>query len=673
MKICPVCQNKYEDSLSFCPRDSEVLQEDRECYVGKVLDGQYKIEAFIAEGGMGAVYKAQHTMLGDKVAIKFLPPEMRRSTEWLRRFQREGQAARRFRHPNAVAVHDLRMSNDGDVYLVMEFVDGRTLESIVASHGGRLLPTASIKIIEQVANVLDAAHQTGVVHRDMKPSNIMVSSDGIVKLLDLGVAKILDMTAEGELTAAGQLLGTPPYMSPEQWGEIPRDGGHEIDGRTDIYSLGVMIYQLTSGSLPFKGVSLVDFRRLHCKETAPDLNLLVNDLPPGWAKAISKAMAKDRADRYMSASEFANDLRASLINTGLLPIELLARDTTKTTPLRGTPKVEQKPHETNIIENVARDTTDKDKSDLHKTNVSTEDKTKASPKTNIIDSDVSASEVKEAKKTSLEAGLVTEEKSVEEKKDKSVSATPVAQPLPSEQKPFIHPLLLVSIVLFVILVVAVGSLFYSLRTKTRPKDNTNQQAVSSININHTDIPAPTPTPEETPFMRYHFLVGADATAKGNWKAGDTPLTPNQSVQIVLWSNENGYVYVLGYDKQKKMKAYPVGGLSAGVPINASRSVTVPINSKIKLDPQEGETVFTVIFSPAQLELPFATESLSLDSSSARKLTEDEQKKIEEMRKEAAQTNFKFTDDSETKEAVLSLNDDSKGKLVIFDIKLQLKK
>ncbi|MBC7912115.1 MAG: serine/threonine protein kinase, partial [Pyrinomonadaceae bacterium] len=238
MKTCQKCGTSYENAQSFCSRDGEVLKDDHTEMVGRILDNQYEIEAFIAEGGMGAVFRARHTLLGDRVAIKILPPEMRRNAEWLKRFQREGQAARRFRHPNAVIVHDLRTSGEGWNYLVMEYVEGRTLDEEVKERGGRLAPSESIRIIEAVAGLLDAAHAQGVIHRDLKPSNIMLTKEsGLVKVLDLGIAKISDLQiGETALTTAGQLLGTPYYMSPEQWGEIPRDGGIEIDGRADIYS-----------------------------------------------------------------------------------------------------------------------------------------------------------------------------------------------------------------------------------------------------------------------------------------------------------------------------------------------------------------------------------------------------------------------------------------------------
>jgi len=233
MKFCPSCKNKYDDNVSFCPRDGEVLEEDPHSLVGSALDGQYQIEALLGRGGMGAVYRARHILLGDRVAIKMLPPEMRSNTEWLRRFQREGQAARRFRHPNAVTVYDLRTSTDGTIYLVMEYVEGTTLD-VELKNRGRFSPADALATLKPVMSVLNAAHAMGVVHRDLKPENIMIgkagtSGDSVVKLLDLGIAKLREVagaekTGSTNLTVAGQMLGTPYYMSPEQWGELPKDG-----------------------------------------------------------------------------------------------------------------------------------------------------------------------------------------------------------------------------------------------------------------------------------------------------------------------------------------------------------------------------------------------------------------------------------------------------------------
>src|SRR3984893_17193772 len=270
MKYCSSCNEKFDDSLSFCPTDGEVLEADPSPLPAKGLDGQYQIEALRGKGGMGAVYRARHILLGDRVAIKVLPPEMRSNTEWLRRFQREGQAARRFRHPNAVTVYDLRTSGDGTIYLVMEYVEGNTLDAELRKHG-RFTPAEAVTVLDPIMSVLNAAHAMGVVHRDLKPENIMIGkattgAEPVVKLLDLGIAKLREVagaekTGSTNLTIAGQMLGTPYYMSPEQWGELPDDGNSEIDGRADIYSLGVVFYEVIAGKRLFVGLTLSELRR----------------------------------------------------------------------------------------------------------------------------------------------------------------------------------------------------------------------------------------------------------------------------------------------------------------------------------------------------------------------------------------------------------------------------
>src|SRR4026209_1133542 len=188
MKYCTICKSKYDDNVSFCSIDGEVLEEDPTSFVGSVLDGQYQIESLLGKGGMGAVYLARHILLGDRVAIKILPPEVRTNSEWLRRFQREGQAARRFRHPNAVTVYDLRTAGDGTVYMVMEYVEGQTLGEEIKRRG-RYAPLEALEVLEPIMSVLDTAHSMGVVHRDLKPENIMIgkadeTGQPVVKLLD---------------------------------------------------------------------------------------------------------------------------------------------------------------------------------------------------------------------------------------------------------------------------------------------------------------------------------------------------------------------------------------------------------------------------------------------------------------------------------------------------------
>src|SRR2546430_3911057 len=320
MKYCSVCNEKFDDSISFCPKDGEVLEEDPGSFVGKALDGQYQIEALLGKGGMGAVFLARHILLGDRVAFKVPPPEMRGTTEWLRRFQREGQAARRSRHPNAVTVYDLRTSGDGTIYLVMEYVEGNTLD-VELKKRGRFSPAEAVAVLTPVMSVLNAAHEMGVVHRDLKPENIMIGTpstggEPIVKLLDLGIAKLREVagaekTGNTALTIAGQMLGTPYYMSPEQWGELPRDNNSEIDGRADIYSLGVVFYELIAGTRPFKGMTLSELRREHVSITPKPLHEVVSEVPEGFSNAIARSIAKDLDDRQATANELQSELRAA--------------------------------------------------------------------------------------------------------------------------------------------------------------------------------------------------------------------------------------------------------------------------------------------------------------------------------------------------------------------------
>src|SRR4051812_5633706 len=298
MKYCTLCKEKFDDSVSFCPVDGEVLDDDPSSIVGTVLDGQYQIENLLGKGGMGAVFLARHILLGDRVAIKVLPPEMRNNAEWLRRFRREGQAARRFRHPNAVTVYDLRTAADGTIYMVMEYVEGHTLDAEMKARG-HFTPADAVMVMEPIMSVLNAAHSMGVVHRDLKPENIMIGKpahggDLNVKLLDLGIAKLREVAgaevgANTALTMAGQMLGTPYYMSPEQWGELPRDGNEEIDGRADIYSLGLVFYEMVAGKRPYSALTLLELRKEHVSVTPRRLDEVLPAVPRGFAEVIARS------------------------------------------------------------------------------------------------------------------------------------------------------------------------------------------------------------------------------------------------------------------------------------------------------------------------------------------------------------------------------------------------
>jgi len=278
--------------------------------VGTVLDGLYQIEAFVARGGMGTIYRARHTLLADRVAIKIINPPWGRDAAWLRRFRHEGMAARRFRHPNAVAVYDLRTSTDGTTYLVLEYVEGRTLRDGLRRRGRFSLPEA-LEVLTPMAGALDAAHAAGVVHRDVKPDNVMLGAGEppLVKILDFGIAKLAE---ESEAPAGSRSwIGTPSYMSPEQWGEPASDGRPGVEGTADVYALGVIAFELLLGSRPFFSADIEELRRMHVEQPPPLLHH-VADVPEGVSRALACAMEKDRSHRYPTAGQFVEALRYAI-------------------------------------------------------------------------------------------------------------------------------------------------------------------------------------------------------------------------------------------------------------------------------------------------------------------------------------------------------------------------
>src|SRR6185503_6085480 len=210
------------------------------------------------------------------------------------------------------------------IYMVMEYVEGHTLDAELKERG-RFTAGEALDVLEPIMSVLNTAHAMGVVHRDLKPENIMIgkvqtNGEAPIKLLDLGIAKMreiagVDSSGTTELTMAGQVLGTPYYMSPEQWGEISRDGNPEIDGRTDIYSLGLVAYQMISGQRPYGAATLHELRREHISVSPPPLSEKVPDVPRAFSDAISRAISKDRNDRQATAGELAEQLRAGLSDT----------------------------------------------------------------------------------------------------------------------------------------------------------------------------------------------------------------------------------------------------------------------------------------------------------------------------------------------------------------------
>ncbi len=293
-------------------RDEEEKRID-DPLIGTVLDGRYQIESVLGEGGMGIVYRAVHTTLGKQLAIKVLRPEVSKKEEILARFKQEARSASAVGNQHIIDISDFGVLPDGSTYFVMEFLGGQSLTQ--ALHDGKFETARTIHIAKQLCNALGAAHEIGVVHRDLKPDNVqLVPRDGtadFVKVLDFGIAKVGG--ASSKLTQAGQVFGTPHYMSPEQC------AGSAVDDRTDIYALGVMMYEMATGQVPFDADNLMGILTKHMYENPiPPRDFdPPTEVPPALEAVIMKALAKKAEGRYQNMSEMSADLQAA--ETGATP------------------------------------------------------------------------------------------------------------------------------------------------------------------------------------------------------------------------------------------------------------------------------------------------------------------------------------------------------------------
>src|SRR5437762_1370817 len=313
MKTCPTCGRQYADTNTLCPADGTVLKrgDKDDGLIGQVLAGKYRIDEKIDEGGMGCVYRATHVLMEKVIAVKVLHPALAADDKIVARFTREAKAASRISHPHAINVTDFGESEKGVVYMVMEFLRGRTLKDIIRA-GGPLPLARTVEIMRQVAGALDDAHAEGVVHRDLKSDNIMleeVAGGGDwAKVLDFGIAKIqqdVDQTDPG-LTAPNLIIGTPQYMSPEQCSQASR-----IDARSDIYSFGVILFEMLAGHVPFTGDSPTAIMMKHMQAPPPSVLDERKDLPPGVGRVVARALAKRPEDRFQNAGEVADALAAA--------------------------------------------------------------------------------------------------------------------------------------------------------------------------------------------------------------------------------------------------------------------------------------------------------------------------------------------------------------------------
>ena len=299
--------------ISHDPMDATLVADNPNAsnLIGSVV-GSYKVLSYLGAGGMGAVYLAEHMRIGQAVALKVLHADMARDPKLVRRFEDEARAAARAGHRNIVQVFDFGELPDGRSYFVMERLKGQSLAQVISA-GNRLPVQQALLIAREIALALGAAHRAGVVHRDLKPDNVfLVDDDGdamAVKVLDFGIAKLQRDPGRAGLTEAGLVFGTPSYMSPEQ----ARASG-DIDGRSDLYALGIVLFEMLTGYVPFKGEP-GEVLAKHILTAPPDPRAIVGTIPEPIALLVLRLLSKDREERFANAEA----LVAELTRMGVAP------------------------------------------------------------------------------------------------------------------------------------------------------------------------------------------------------------------------------------------------------------------------------------------------------------------------------------------------------------------
>src|SRR5687768_10489392 len=283
-----------------------------------IIDGRYRVLSRLGSGGMADVYCAEDTHLGRQVALKVLYRRFAQDAEFVERFKREARSAAGLTHPNVVSVYD-RGEHDGTYYIAMEYLPGRTLKDVIVEQGA-LDQAAVIDIGVQVLRAASFAHRRGVVHRDLKPHNVMLDDAGNAKVTDFGIAR----AGASEMTEAGSIMGTAQYLSPEQ------AQGHPATAQSDIYSMGIVLYEMLTGRLPFDGESAVAIAVQHLNDEPAPIRSLRPDVAPELEAAVMRALAKDPAARWAGADEFIRALEAA---RGSLAAQPLGQDTAAFAPL----------------------------------------------------------------------------------------------------------------------------------------------------------------------------------------------------------------------------------------------------------------------------------------------------------------------------------------------------
>ena len=318
MKTCPKCAHSNDDELEICencgvPLDAELNEDGKDPFIDTLLVGKFRIAELIGQGAMGRVYKAIQEPINRKVAIKILHQHLMEDQRVAKRFRREAEAASRFSHPNSIGIFDFGQTEEGSLYIAMEYIVGEDLAEVIAREAP-LTPERAVKIATQALGAIHLAHDANIIHRDLKPENIMLAdlpgNKDFAKVCDFGIAKIQQPATDGEsaLTMFGMICGTPYYMSPEQ------AKGEELDGRTDLYSMGVILYEMLTGDVPFRGSTPVEVIARHLTDQPEPISKVAPEarVPRLLEKAIMRSLSKKREDRFANAQEFSEELQKAL-------------------------------------------------------------------------------------------------------------------------------------------------------------------------------------------------------------------------------------------------------------------------------------------------------------------------------------------------------------------------
>src|SRR5687768_12536358 len=329
MKECPACRRCFPDDINHCPQDGDATTQS---LLGEpILDARYQLERRLGQGGMGVVFQARHIFLKTAHAIKVILPDLVGNDPMLvTRFRQEALAAAAIRHPNIIAVTDFGVVRGTMPFLVMEFVSGKSLQELLAEEGA-MPPHRALELMNAIGAGVSAAHRMNIVHRDLKPLNIMTQdkmsiAEG-VKILDFGLAKIKSGELLGSFVQAKTtgLMGSPFYMAPEQWSD------EEPDARADIYSLGVILYQMLAGEVPFKGSSIPSIMKKHLTLPPPSFQSKGVSVPPAVEAVVRHALEKEVGARIDSVPAFLRDLHGAL---NAVPVIAAMRETVVMDPNR---------------------------------------------------------------------------------------------------------------------------------------------------------------------------------------------------------------------------------------------------------------------------------------------------------------------------------------------------